>query len=101
MSTEGTSAISRTLSILSVLKGKTLHGMSNTDIAKATRIPAPSATRILAQMIADGFIMQYDTGRYALSVRMLSIAQAHADEMSRAQEKITELTQRVHAGARQ
>jgi Transcriptional regulator len=93
--------VSRTLRILSALKGKSLHGMSNQDIAKACQLPASTVTRIVTTMVDEGYVMQLDTGRYALSVRMLAIAQAHADEMSRTIEKINELNQRVHAGARQ
>lgn len=93
--------VSRTLRILSALKGKSLHGMSNQDIAKACHLPASTVTRIITTMVDEGYVMQLDTGRYAMSVRMLAIAQAHADEMSRTIEKINELNQRVHAGARQ
>lgn len=93
--------VSRTLHILNVLKGKTLSGLSNTEIATATKIPAPTVSRILAVMVKENFVMQLDNGRYALSVRMLGIAQSHADELERAQTKIGELTQRVKAAARQ
>ena len=93
--------VSRTLRILSALKGKSLHGVSNQELAKTCQLPASTVTRILSTMIDEGYVMQLDTGRYAMSVRMLAIAQAHADEMSRTIEKINELNQRVHAGARQ
>src|SRR5690606_31096969 len=93
--------VARTLRVLSALKGKSLHGVSNQELAKTCRLPASTVTRILSTMIEEGYVMQLETGRYALSVRMLSIAQAHANEMSRAQEKINELTQRVQAGAHQ
>jgi DNA-binding IclR family transcriptional regulator len=99
--TEKTNLVSRTLQIISVLKGRTLNGLTNGEIAKATKLPAATVTRILAVMCADGFAMQHDnSGRYSLSVRMLQIAQCHADEMSRATSKIEELNQRVHTGAR-
>jgi hypothetical protein len=41
-----------------------------------------------------------DTGRFALSIATLQIAQAHAEEMARAQNRINEINQRVLAGAR-
>ena len=91
----------RTLRILNVLKGKTLSGLSNTEIAAATKIPAPTVTRILAVMVEENFAMQLDNGRYALSVRMLGIAQSHANEIERSQTKISELSQRVQAASRQ
>lgn len=89
----------RTLRIISVLKGKTLSGLSNTEIAATTEIPAPTVSRILATMVDEGFAIQLDNGRYALGIRMLQIAQSHADEMTRAQSRINEIQQRVHAGA--
>ena len=91
----------RTLRILNVLKGKTLSGLSNTEIAAATKIPAPTVTRILAVMVEENFAMQLDNGRYALSVRMLGIAQSHANEIERSQTKISELSHRVQAASRQ
>ncbi len=93
--------VARTLRILNVLKGKTLSGLSNTEIAAATKIPAPTVTRILAVMVEENFAMQLDNGRYALSVRMLGIAQAHADELDRGQTNINQLKQRVQAAAHQ
>lgn len=93
--------VARTLRILNVLKGKTLSGLSNTEIAAATKIPAPTVTRILAVMVEENFCMQLDNGRYALSVRMLGIAQAHADELDRGQTRMAELKHGVLASARQ
>lgn len=91
--------VSRTLAILGALKGRSISGASVTDLAKATGIPAPTVTRILATMVADNYVIKLDTGRYAHSVRMLQIAQSHANEMSRTQDRISELVQRVNAGS--
>jgi DNA-binding IclR family transcriptional regulator len=92
-------SVVRALSIISCLRGRSLTGMSHGEIAAATKLPAATATRILATLVAENFAIQLDSGRYALSVRMLQIAQAHANEMTRAQDRINELQQRVHAGA--
>lgn len=89
----------RTLRIISVLKGKTLSGLSNTEIAAATKIPAPTVSRILATMVDEGFAIQLDNGRYALGIRMLQIAEATAIELDKGQGRINELKQRVRAGA--
>lgn len=96
---ESTNLVARTLAVISALKGKTITGASVTELAKATRIPAPTITRILATMVAENFVIQLDSGRYAHSVRMLQIAQSHADEMMRTHDRLNELTQRIHAGA--
>lgn len=94
-----TNLTSRTLHLINALKGHSLSGKSLRELAAATKIPEPTAVRILETMIEEGFVMKLDTGRYSLSVRVLQIAQAHANEMSRATDRINELQQRVHAGA--
>ena len=88
----------RCLRVIKALRGQTLGGLSNSDIAKAVGIPASAVTRTL---ISEGFAIKLDTGRFALSVAVLQIAQAHADEMSRASNRIHELNQRVAAGSHQ
>jgi DNA-binding IclR family transcriptional regulator len=90
----------RLLRVISALKGQTLNGLSNTDLAKHLGESPATVNRCLNTLIAENFAMKLDNGRYALSVRMLQIAQAHADEMARAQGRINELNQRVHSGAR-
>lgn len=99
MNNESTNLTVRTLRVLSALKGKTMTGVSLTDIAKATGIPAPTVTRILETMMKEDFVIQLDSGRYAHSVRVLQIAQAHADEMMRTQNRLNEIVQRVGAGS--
>lgn len=94
-----TNLTSRTLHLINALKGHSLSGKSLRELAAATKIPEPTAVRILETMIEEGFVMKLDTGRYSLSIRVLQIAQAHANEMSRATDRINELNQRVQAGA--
>lgn len=94
-----TNLTSRTLHLINALKGHSLSGKSLRELAAATKIPEPTAVRILETMIEEGFVMKLDTGRYSLSIRVLQIAQAHANEMSRATDRINELQQRVQAGA--
>ena len=97
---EKDSLVARTLRIINVLKGKTLSGLSNTEIANATKIPAPTVSRILAAMVDEGFAVHLDNGRYALGIRMLQIAQSHTEEMDKGKIRIAELEQRVYAGSR-
>lgn len=91
----------RCLRVIKALRGQTLGGLSNSDIAKAVGIPASAVTRCMGTLISEGFAIKLDTGRFALSVAVLQIAQAHADEMSRASNRIHELNQRVAAGSHQ
>jgi len=95
----GCASAARVLRVLIVLKGHSLTGLSNIDIARATNESASNVTRALHTLIGEGLVMQLDNGRYAHSVQMLQIARAHADHMARTQARMDELNQRVSAGS--
>lgn len=94
-------ALHKGLRVLKVLRGHTLNGLSNGQLAQATGYGASAITRIMAALIDEGLAEKREDGRFALSVGMLQIAQAYALEIDKAQEKINEMTRRVAAGARQ
>ena len=98
---ETNTAVERALEVIKCLKGRNLHGLSHKEIADKTKLPPATVTRILATLIKKDFAIQLDNGRYALSVALLGIAQAFADEMTRGQHDINQLTQRVQSSARQ
>lgn len=89
----------KVLDVLEALKGYTLSGLSNGDIAKRLNLPAPTVSRCLATLVEKGFATQLDNGRYALSVKALAIGQAYTNEMARATDRISELNQRVMAAS--
>lgn len=89
----------KVLRVLKALKGQSLTGVSNGELAKALNESPATVNRCLNTLITEGMAMQLDSGRYALSVAMLQIAQAHATEINRATNRINELTQRVAAGS--
>lgn len=89
----------KVLRVLKALKGHSLNGLSNSDLAKALGESPATINRCCNTLIAEGLAVQLDTGTYALSVAALQIAQAHANEMARASDRIHELTQRVTAGS--
>lgn len=89
----------KVLLVQKALKGHSLTGLSNGDLAKALNESPATVNRCLNTLMAAGFAMQLDNGRYALSVAALQIAQAHATEISRATNRINELNQRVAAGS--
>lgn len=94
----GTSA-ERTLKVLILLKGHSLNGLSNGEIAKAMKTSPANITRALDSLVNCGLARKLETGRYAHSITMLQIAQAHANEMEKAAAKISEINSRVYAGA--
>ena len=89
----------RTLRVLKALRGHALNGVSNSELARALNESPATIHRCLNTLITEGLAAQLDSGRYAPGVALLQIAQAHADEMSRAQRRIDELDRRVSAGA--
>lgn len=89
----------KALTVLKALKGHTLVGLSNNELATALGETPTTINRCLNTLIEAGLATKLDTGRFALSVGMLQIAQAHANEMSRATDRINELQQRIHAGS--
>lgn len=100
MSTPRTSdSGARILRVLKALKGYSLTGISNGELAKGLGESPVNINRAVNTLIAEGLAVKLDNGRFAPSVALLQIAQAHANEMSTAQHRINEINQRVLAGA--
>lgn len=91
----------KTLRVMGAMKGHSITGLSNGELAKALSLSASTVNRCLNTLIAEGYAWQMDNGRYALSIQMLKVAQAHAAEVSRAQARLDELNQRVGTAAHQ
>lgn len=94
------STAQRALQILKILRGHTLTGLSNKQIAEALGAQPSAVTLSLNTLQEEGFVTQLENGRYAHSIAFLQIAQAHADHMARLQSRITELNARIAHGAR-
>lgn len=89
----------KVLKVFKALRGHTLHGLSNGELASGLRESPSTVTRALHTLIAEGLVQKLDSGRYAHSVQTLQIAQAHANEMATATNRIAEINARVAAGA--
>lgn len=92
-------ALRRGLRILKALKGKSLHGLSNGELAKALGESPANITRSMEVLVNEGMVQRLDTGRYAPGMQLLHIAQAFSNEMAAGQARIAELNQRVLAGS--
>ena len=101
MSAETQPSTRRALHILTALRGATFTGVSNAELAKALGDTPPNISRSLDVLIDEGFVVRLDNGRYAHSIKLLQLAQAHADHAARLQQRITETAQRIAAGAYQ
>lgn len=99
MKTTTNSAI-RVLRILKALKGHTLGGIRNADLSVMTDESPAFVTRAIDTLIAEGFAERLEDGRFAPSIALLQIAQAHAREMASATDRINEISARISAGSR-
>ena len=100
MATRITNSGLKTLKVLFALKGHSLNGLSNSDLAKGLNESPATINRCLNTLIEAGAATRLDSGRYALSVSVLQLAQAHTEEMGQATARINELNQRIAAGSR-
>lgn len=91
---------SRILRVLKALKGYSLTGLSNGELAKALCESPANINRALTTLIEEGLAQKLENGRFAMSMSMLQIAHAHATEVARAQDKLSEMNQRLIAGSR-
>lgn len=89
----------RVLRVLKALKGHSLTGLSNGELAKGLGESPATINRCLNTLIEEGLATKLDTGRFAPGIALLQVAQAHANEMANAQNRINEINQRVLAGA--
>ncbi len=93
------SAAARVLRVLKALKGHTVTGLSNTELAQLTGDSPSNITRAMQTLIEEGLAVKLDNGRFAHSVGVLQIAQAHAEHMARLQYRMQEINQRIAAGS--
>ncbi|CDF82119.1 helix-turn-helix domain-containing protein [Pseudomonas nitroreducens] len=96
--TRPTSSAARVLRVLKALRGHTLRGLSNTELAKALGESPANITRYMDLLIEEGFATRYeDTGRFAPGIAFLQYAMATADELDRGAARIQELRARIGA----
>lgn len=86
------------LKVQKLLKGHTLTGLSNGEIAKALDISPANACRYLNTLISEGLATKLTNDRFALSIGMLQIAQATSNELIQANDRIDEIRQRIAIG---
>ena len=93
------SSAQRVLRILFLLKGHSLHGLSNGEIADGLDESPANVSRALSTLTDEGFAVRLDSGRYAPSIKVAQLGVAHLNELDAAQQRINELRQRTMAGA--
>ena len=89
----------KVLKVLIALRGHSLNGLSNGQLAKALQEAPATINRCLNTLIEAGLVEKKSSGLFAHSVMMAQIALAHTNEISRARAKIDEWDQRTIAGS--
>lgn len=86
----------KVLDVLNVLLGHFAHGLTPTDLAKATGLSPSNITRYVATLEEAGFAERIpETGRIRPSVRLAQQAVAIMRSLDAARSRIDELTNRL------
>jgi DNA-binding IclR family transcriptional regulator len=89
----------RILKLLMLLAGHELLGLSPSRIATELQASPSQVTRDLQNLKTAGFAeLVQDTGGWRLAPRVVEISVRHGVAMGRAQQKLTEITNRYSRG---
>lgn len=84
------------LAVLDLLLRHTVHGLTASDICKATGYTAPNVSRYVATLEATGWAERIpETNRIRASVRVAQRAVTVLNEFDKAQQRLTELRTRM------
>lgn len=99
-SSNASSSIKRALRVMKALKGHSLSGVFNGELAEALHESPANISRTLNTLVEEGMAQRLESGRYAPGMQLLQIAQSFASEMAATQTRIAEMNQRVLSGSR-
>jgi DNA-binding IclR family transcriptional regulator len=85
------SAAQRLLQVISALKGHSLQGLTNGELARLLKETPVNISRTLKVLGDAGMVTSLSGGRYVLGPTLLQIALAHLEEIQRAQSKLNEM----------
>ena len=86
----------KVLDVLNVLLGHFAHGLTPTDLVKATGLSASNITRYVATLEAAGFAERIpETGRIRPSTRLAQHAVSILRSLDSARQRIDEITNRL------
>ncbi len=93
------SSARRVLRIQKIMKGHTLHGLSNGEIARALDETPVNISRALTVLMEEGLVTKLESGRYGPGLELAQLGVAHLNELDMAERRISEIRQRTMAGA--
>ena len=86
----------KVLDVLNVLMGHFAHGLTLTDLARATHNTLPSTSRYVDALEATGFAERIpETGRIRPSIRFAQLAVGILNDVERAQGRLSEIQSRL------
>ena len=86
----------KVLDVLNVLMGHFVHGLTLTDLAKATGNPMPTVSRYVDALESKGFAERIpETGRIRPSIRFAQLAVGILSDVERAQGRLSEIQTRL------
>lgn len=86
----------KVLEVLNVLLGHFAHGLTPTDLVKATGLSASNITRYVATLEAAGFAERIpETGRIRPSIRFAQLAVGILSDIERAKNRLDEIQTRL------
>ncbi|WP_336142423.1 helix-turn-helix domain-containing protein [Acinetobacter sp. 102] len=86
---------SKVLKVLKALRGHSLQGVSNQELARQLDESPAQIHRQLQTLVAEGLAKQEEDGSYTLGTAVVQIAKAHDTEIERAKARIAEIEQRT------
>lgn len=85
----------KVLKVLKALRGYSLQGISNRDLAEKLNESPSQITRALQTLVSEGFAKKEENDLYTLGTAIVQIAKSHFTEVERAKARIAEIEQRT------
>ena len=94
--TQQSQTAAKVLDVLDVLMGHFAHGLTPTELSKATGLEPSAITRYVATLEAKGFVERIpETGRIRPSVRFAQHAVSILRSLDRAKQRLDEMVSRL------
>ena len=88
-------AAEKVLKVFKALRGYSLQGISNRDLAEKLNESPSQITRALQTLVSEGLAKKDENDLYTLGTSVVQIAKQHLVEVERAKARIAEIEQRT------
>jgi len=88
-------AAEKVLKVFKALRGYSLQGISNRDLAEKLNESPSQITRALQTLVSEGLAKKDENDLYTLGTSVVQIAKQHLAEVERAKARIAEIEQRT------